>query len=286
MAFMDISDDVSRIISRYGIKPQKIFGQNFVTDSALLKRMIDYARVCSDDVVLEIGAGLGFLTELLSEKAGKVIAVEKDSNLVRILKDRLGNKENIVLIEKDIMKTRDLIFDKVVSNPPYQLSSPLLFKLLEHDFKVMVLTFQREFARRLIAKEGTKEYGRLSVMAHLKSRSEILEYVNQAVFYPSPKVESAVVRLNPEGPSLQPLDVSLFSIFVRELFTQRNKTSKKVIKEFIKKNLMLDESGLNTLIEKLPYLGKRVYQISPSEFIELSNMIYVVKRNVAEDLVQ
>ncbi|OGD46491.1 ribosomal RNA small subunit methyltransferase A [Candidatus Bathyarchaeota archaeon RBG_16_48_13] len=281
-----MSDDVSRIISRYGIKPQKIFGQNFVTDSALLKRMIDYARVCSDDVVLEIGAGLGFLTELLSEKAGKVIAVEKDSNLMRILKDRLGNKENIVLIEKDIMKTRDLIFDKVVSNPPYQLSSPLLFKLLEHGFKVMVLTFQREFARRLIAKEGTKEYGRLSVMAHLKSRSEILEYVNHAVFSPSPRVESAVVRLNPEGPSLQPLDVSLFSLFVRELFTQRNKTSKKVIKEFIKKNLMLDESGLNTLIEKLPYLGKRVYQISPSEFIELSNMIYVVKRNLAEDLVQ
>ncbi|HJX23528.1 MAG TPA: 16S rRNA (adenine(1518)-N(6)/adenine(1519)-N(6))-dimethyltransferase RsmA [Candidatus Bathyarchaeia archaeon] len=286
MPLMDISDDVSRIISRYGIKPQKIFGQNFVTDSALLKRMIDYARVCSDDVVLEIGAGLGFLTELLSEKAGKVIAVEKDSNLMRILKDRLGNKENIVLIEKDIMKTRDLIFDKVVSNPPYQLSSPLLFKLLEHGFKVMVLTFQREFARRLIAKEGTKEYGRLSVMAHLKSRSEILEYVNHAVFSPSPRVESAVVRLNPEGPSLQPLDVSLFSLFVRELFTQRNKTSKKVIKEFIKKNLMLDESGLNTLIEKLPYLGKRVYQISPSEFIELSNMIYVVKRNLAEDLVQ
>jgi len=283
---MDISDDMRRVISRYGIKPQKKFGQNFVTDSALLKRMIDYARVRSDDVVLEIGAGLGFLTELLSERAGKVIAIEKDSNLMRILRDRLGNKENIVLIEKDIMKTNDLIFDKVVSNPPYQLSSPLLFKLLEHDFKVMVLTFQREFARRLVAQEGTKEYGRLTVMVHLKSRSEILEYVNQAVFYPSPRVESAVVRLNAEGPSLQPLDMRFFSLFVRELFTQRNKTSKKVIREFIKRNLIMDESKLNTLIEKLPYLGKRVYQISPSEFIELSNVIHAVKRNLAEDLVR
>jgi 16S rRNA (adenine1518-N6/adenine1519-N6)-dimethyltransferase len=283
---MDISDDIRRIISRYGIKPQKKFGQNFVTESALLKRMIDYARVSSDDVVLEIGAGLGFLTELLSEKAGKVIAVERDPKLMRILRDRLGKKENIVLIEQDIMKISDLIFDKVVSNPPYQLSSPLLFKLLEQDFKAMVLTLQREFARRLIAEEGTKEYGRLTVMAHLKSRSEILEYLSQAVFYPSPRVESAVVRLNPEWPSLRPLDMKLFNVFVRELFSQRNKTSKRVVKEFIKRNQMLDEPKLTTLIEKFPYLGKRVYQISPSEFIELFNMIYVVERNFADDFVR
>ena len=283
---MDISSDIRSVISRYGIKPKKKFGQNFVTDLTLLERMIGYARVHPSDVVLEIGAGLGFLTELLSEKAGKVIAVEKDSTLMRVLRNRLKSKKNIVLIEEDIMKMEALVFDKVVSNPPYQLSSPLLFKLLGCDFKVIVLTLQREFAERLIAQEGTKEYGRLTVMARLRSRSEVLEYVNQAAFYPSPTIESAVVRLNPKGLSLKPRDENLLNLFVREVFTQRNKISKKVVKEFVRKNLKLDGSSLNTLIEGFPYMGKRVYQISPYEFVELSNIIWAVKRNLADDIVR
>lgn len=277
---MDLTNEINQLFRKYGIRPKKSLSQNFVADSTLLDRMIDYAEINSRDVVLEIGPGLGFLTERISEKAGKVIAVEKDHDLIKLLRDRLGDRKNIVLIESDILRLNDLIFDKIISNPPYQLSSPLIFNLLRHSFKVSTLTLQKEFAERLTASKGTKEYGRLTVMANIALLSEIMEYVRPNVFYPQPDVESAVLRITFRPSPIKIQNKLFFSDLVRELFTQRNKISKKVVRRFIETQFNLNEGCSDALTANLPYMDKRVFQISPEEFVELSNLIWAAKDTV------
>ena len=125
--------------------------------------MISYASVTEDDVVLEVGAGLGFLTQLLSHECKRVIAVEVDPKLITILREQLHGLQNVDLTEGDILKVSVPSFNKVVSTPPYSISSPLLFLLLERKFECAVLTFQKEFAERLAAYVGSKDYGRLTV---------------------------------------------------------------------------------------------------------------------------
>jgi 16S rRNA (adenine1518-N6/adenine1519-N6)-dimethyltransferase len=278
---MDLTNEILLILSNYGIKPRKSLSQNFVTDSNLLDRMIDYADVNSKDVILEIGSGLGFLTEKISVKAHEVIAVEKDPVLIRILKNRLIDRKNIAIVESDILKLDNLLFDKVVSNPPYQLTSPLIFKLLKYPFKVLILTLQKEFAERLTASEGTREYGRLTVTANLTASSEIMEYITPSAFYPAPKVKSAVLKIIRREPPRRPRNEEFFNIFVRNLFTQRKKKSKKVIKRFIEEHLTPNDKCVDALIQGLPYISKRVFQLSPSEFIELSDLLWLAREDIA-----
>jgi ribosomal RNA small subunit methyltransferase A len=222
--------------------------------------------------VLEIGAGLGFLTSLLAEKAGQVLAVELDTSLVKVLEDRFRGQGNVRVIRANALSLPSLVFHKVVSNPPYNISSPLLLELLGWKFGCATLTLQREFAEKLVAVSGTKEYGPIRVLAEHRGKIHVLEHVPRSAFYPQPRVESAVVRIEPlASPAFHVKDEEVFRWLVRTLFTQRRRKARNGLQLFLRDRVGAGKKELPTLLELFQRLDVRVYELSPSEFGELAN---------------
>jgi len=269
---MSFLQRAKRLLRLHRFLPKKRLGQNFMVNADVLQRMILYASVTEDDVVLEAGAGLGFLTQLLSRECKRVIAVEVDPKLTGILREELQGLENVDLIEGDILKVSVPPFNKVVSTPPYSISSPLLFWLLERKFDCAVLTFQKEFAERLVASVGSKDYGRLTVTTYYRAEAERLDYVPKEMFYPQPDVDSMVVRLKPREPPFQVKDEETFLEIVRALFTQRNKKVRNAIIPFLHKRGVKREDAVG-LADSLPFHDRRVRELAPEDFGILTNEI-------------
>ncbi len=216
-----LRDRTKALLRGHGIRLSKRRGQPHMVDAGLLERMVGYAELSPNDTVLEIGAGTGNLTELLAREAGKVVAIESDARLVRVLRERLGELSNVEILHGDALKLEFPKFDKVVANLPYVISSEITFRLLEHDFELAVLMYQKEFAQRLVASPGTKDYCRLTVNAYYRAEVEILEEVPPEAFVPRPKVASAVARLRPREPPFEVKDERKFFNVVRALFQHR-----------------------------------------------------------------
>lgn len=244
-----------------------------MVDDASLMKMGKYAELKQSDSILEIGAGLGFLTEILAEKTRKVIAIEKDPKLFGILNERISTLENVETIHGDFLKIKIPEFNKVVSNPPYAISSPLIFRLLEKRFDVGILTFQEEFAKRLVAQKGTEDYGRLTVMVYYYADMELLDCLPESAFYPKPKVSSYIVRFKPREPPFEVLDAKLFSDVVRTLFTQRSRKVRKALRVFCRE-IAIPKMGSKEFIATLPFLESRVEQLAPEDLGALSNAIH------------
>lgn len=238
-------------------------GQNFLIDKKVAEREINYADINKEDVVLEIGPGKGVLTKLLAKKAKKVIAVEIDTKLADELQNHMP--KNVLIIKADILKVdfKNLSsFNKVVSNLPFQISSPITFKLLEYKFSKAVLIYQKDFADRMIAGPGSKDYSRLSVGVYFKTHCRILEKVSRNCFSPVPKVDSCIVELIPrKNPPFKILDESFFFNLVKELFAHRRKKIKNSLKE------KYDN------LEQIPYLDNRVEELSPEQIGGISNLL-------------
>ncbi|MFQ5800174.1 MAG: 16S rRNA (adenine(1518)-N(6)/adenine(1519)-N(6))-dimethyltransferase RsmA [Candidatus Hydrothermarchaeales archaeon] len=262
---MDLKD-TKTILRKYRISPNKIQGQNFLVDEGVARREVEAAHIKSSDVVLEVGPGLGALTEHLLKKGCRVIAIEKDPSFVKVLKDRFISKD-LEIINADVLKMDLPEFDVVVSNIPYVISSPLTFKLLKHGFSRGVLTYQEEFAARLVAKPGGPDYSRLSVAAYYYTETEILETIPPHAFYPQPKVRSAVVRLTPRPPTFE-VDEDRFFRLVRGMFTVKRKTVKNAI--LIAKKVAGVEIDKNKVPGEL--LEKRVFELSPKEIALISKV--------------
>jgi 16S rRNA (adenine1518-N6/adenine1519-N6)-dimethyltransferase len=258
------------LLRLYGFFPKKRLGQHFTVNSDMLQRLVSYASITKDDVVLEVGAGLGFLTQLLSSKCKKVISVEVDPKIVRILRKQLHSLQNVDLIEGDILKVSLPPFNKVVSAPPYSISSPLLFRLLERKFDWAVLILQKEFAERLAASVGSKDYGRLTVTIYYRADVELLDYVPRTIFYPPPDVESMMVRLKPREPPFQVDDETIFFELVRTLFTQRNKKVRNALIPFLRKSEITRKEAVE-LADSTIYSTKRVRELAPEDFGILTN---------------
>ncbi len=256
----------------YGFFPKKRLGQNFTVNSDILQRLVSFASLTKDDVVLEVGAGFGFLTQLLSRECKKVIAVEVDPRLVNFLRKQLHSLRNVDLIEGDILKVSIPPFNKVVSAPPYSISSPLLFRLLERKFKCAVLILQKEFAERLAASVGSKDYGRLTVTIYYRADVELLDYVPRNMFYPPPDVDSMMVRLKPRAPPFQVDDEETFFEVVRTLFTQRNKKVRNALIPFLRKREMTGKEAVE-LADSIVYSAKRVRELAPEDFGILTNLL-------------
>lgn len=270
---MDLLQKAKHLFRRYNFAPKKRLGQNFLVDNALLEEIVSCAAVTKRDVVLEVGAGLGFLTKLLSRQCKNVIAVEVDSRLVEILREELGGSGNVTLIEGDVLRVSIPPFDKVVSTPPYSISSPLLFWLLERKFDRAVLTFQKEFAERLAASAGSKDYGRLTVSTYYRAEVELFHHVSREMFYPPPDVDSWVVGLKPRRePPFAVDDEQTFSEFVQTLFTQRNKKVRNAIMPFLRMRGMKGKD-IRELADALPFHDKRVRELAPEDLGNLSNVI-------------
>ncbi|MGD9028955.1 MAG: 16S rRNA (adenine(1518)-N(6)/adenine(1519)-N(6))-dimethyltransferase RsmA [Anaerolineae bacterium] len=230
--------NVRRLLRQSGIRPDKALGQNFLTDCTILQRIANAAQLTADDIVLEIGAGTGALTEQLAQDAGHVLAVELDQRLLPILQGALAGFDNISLIQGDILKLNPavLIEDiaskldtsdphyKVAANLPYYITSAVLRHLLEADrtAELMIITVQDEVARRLVARPGDMSV--LAVSVQFYADPEILFPIKPGSFYPSPDVDSAVVRLDVHPrPPLPKDETELFFQVVRAGFSQRRK---------------------------------------------------------------
>ncbi|MFO7677051.1 MAG: 16S rRNA (adenine(1518)-N(6)/adenine(1519)-N(6))-dimethyltransferase RsmA [Thermoplasmatota archaeon] len=241
----------------------KKLGQNFLINQTIVEKEVDYADICEDDIVLEIGAGRGILTKALAGRAQKVIAVEIDSFLANELV--LMMPDNVVVINDDILDV-DLgslaCFNKIVSNLPFQISSPITFRLVEYPFKKAVLIYQKDFAQRMIAQVGSKNYCRLSVGVYYKTFCRILDDVSRTCFYPVPKVDSCIVELIPrEKPPFDVVDEVFFFTLVKKLFMHRRKKIKNTL------------SSLYGLVNNVPFLSNRIEELSPEQIGTLSNIL-------------
>lgn len=270
MERINLLQRAKHLLRLYGFFPKKRLGQNFTVNSDILQRLVSYASLTKDDVVLEVGAGFGFLTQLLSSECKKVIAVEVDPQLVSFLRKQLHSLQNVDLIEGDILKVALPPFNKVVSAPPYSISSPLLFRLLERNFDSAVLILQKEFAERLAASVGSKDYGRLTVTIYYRADVELLDYVPRTMFYPPPDVDSMMVRLKPRAPPFQVDDEETFFELVRALFTQRNKKVRNALILFLRKREITGRDAVE-LADSTVYSAKRVRELAPEDFGILAN---------------
>jgi 16S rRNA (adenine1518-N6/adenine1519-N6)-dimethyltransferase len=240
--------------------------QHFLVDKQVLERIIEYGKVTKADIVLEIGAGYGNLTAKLAKRAGKVIAIEVDPELASYIK----KEENVEVILGDALKEEFPHFNKVISNLPYSISSPVTFKLLQHSFELGILMYQLEFAKRLVALPGSKDYGRLSIAVQYQAQVDILEVVSRHAFSTPPEVDSAIVRVVPRPAPYEVKDVDLFMKFITAAFSQRRKKLKNAI---LNNAAML---GINeSAVEKLPQdiIEQRAEMISPEELAELAELL-------------
>ncbi|MEM1514459.1 MAG: 16S rRNA (adenine(1518)-N(6)/adenine(1519)-N(6))-dimethyltransferase RsmA [Candidatus Bathyarchaeia archaeon] len=262
----------------YKIRPRRKLGQNFLVNEKILDKLISYASVNEGDTVLEVGAGLGFLTERLAKISRQVIAVEIDPILVRTLIHRLSGYKNVIVLRGDILEMERLPpFNKVVSIPPYSISSPLIFWLLGRSFDCAVLTFQEEFGKRLVAKPGTRDYGRLTVSVYYYAEVELLDFIPRESFWPIPKVNSVIMRLRPRKPPFSIKDEKAFFNFIRVVFTQKNKKLKNAIITFLN-NVGILKYAYPNLIDSIPFHNRRVKEMSPEElalvFNDLIRVLY------------
>lgn len=261
------------ILNKYNIRLDKNKSQNYLVDNNKLNNILHHADIRSNETVLEIGAGIGTLTIPMAKKASKVIAIEKDSAISDILRDRLvqENINNVEVINEDALKIDFPPFDKVVSNLPYQISSPITFKFLEYDFKKAVLMYQLEFAKRMNAKFNTKEYSRLSVALHFRADIKIIDTLSPEAFIPQPKVNSAVIELIPKK---EVMLNKLFDDVTRALFQHRNKKAKKALVQS-SHEINYDKKELKNILDNVDseLFEKKVFKLSPEEILEISTIL-------------
>jgi 16S rRNA (adenine1518-N6/adenine1519-N6)-dimethyltransferase len=267
-------EETKQLLRSHRISPNKLMGQNFLVESSLYPKMCTYAEISKADVVLDAGAGFGWLTCFLADKCKSVVAVEKDPHVAMVLREQVKNLDNVVVVEGDVLKAILPEFNKVVAIPPYYLSSHLVLWLLERNVDYAVMILQKEFAKRLVASCCSEEYGWLTVVTNQGAAVELLDSVSKVMFYPQPEVDSVIVSLKFRRP--KPFEVNDRVFFVRMmkwLFTQRNKKLGKAIAPFIKASFKLSKQDAETLSLSLPYSERRVRELSPADFGELSNAL-------------
>lgn len=278
------------ILDKYGFTFKKSLGQNFLIDTNILHRIVDYAEVTEQTGAIEIGPGIGALTEQLAKRAKKVVAFEIDQRLLPILKDTLSPYPNVKIIHQDILKAdvHNMIASEfegvedlmVVANLPYYVTTPILMKLLEEKIPVrgIVVMLQKEVADRIAAKPGTKDYGSLSIAIQYYTEAETVMVVPKTVFNPQPNVDSAVLRLikRPE-PVVKVKDESFFFSIVRASFAQRRKT----ILNNLTSNLSFGKEKKQAIEQTLYEVGvdpkRRGETLSIQEFAALSDALYEIR---------
>ena len=254
------------IVQRYGFKFTKSLGQNFLINESILDEIVESADISDDDVVLEIGTGIGTLTSKLCERAKKVIAVEIDKNLLPILQETLSDFDNITIINKDILKIHineeltNLGINqkiKVVANLPYYITTPIIMKILEEKVNVdcMVLMLQKEVANRINATTSTKDYGSLSIAVQYYCDTDIVCKVPKNSFIPEPNVDSLVIKLSVnEKRKVDIQDEDLFFKIVRGSFSKRRKT---ILNSLAGYENLVDKEKIEKILEKANIDTKR-----------------------------
>ena len=284
MATLGNPKNTIEVLQKYNFNFQKKFGQNFLIDTHVLEEIIDAAQITKDDFVLEIGPGIGTMTQYLCEAAREVVAVEIDTNLIPILKDTLSAYNNVEVLNQDILKVdiaslaRERNNDrpiKVVANLPYYITTPIIMGLFESHVPIDSITImvQKEVADRMQEGPGSKEYGALSLAVQYYAKPEIVVNVPPSCFMPQPKVGSAVIRLTRHEQSPVQVDnEKLMFQVIRASFNQRRKTLANGLNNFGSFGLSKEE--IQSCIEELGVpVNIRGEALSLEQFAELANII-------------
>ena len=259
-------NETGRLIADTGIVPKKSRGQNFLTDGRVADRHIGYAGIGRDDRVLEVGPGLGILTRRLLEVTDNLTCIEIDDILADYIAETYG--DSLTLIHADAVKEPFPEFDVFVSNLPYSVSTPIIFKLLDYDFRTAVVMVQKEFADRMTADVGSPDYSRLTVNLFYKADCENMETVPASRFNPKPKVDSALVRITPRKAPFEVLDEKVFHRVTEVAFNHR----RKKIGTSLKSARMIEPG------DDIPYLDERIEHLRPSEIGEIADAIVRARR--------
>ncbi len=284
MATLGNPKNTIEVLQKYQFNFQKKFGQNFLINTAILEEIIDAAHITKEDFVLEIGPGIGTMTQYLCEAAKEVVAVEIDTNLIPILQDTLKEYDNVEVLNQDILKVdiNRLAEEKnggqpikVVANLPYYITTPIIMGLFESHVPIDSITImvQKEVADRMQVGPGTKDYGALSLAVQYYAKPEIVVNVPPSCFMPQPKVGSAVIQLKcHEKPPVEVMDEKLMFQVIRGSFNQRRKTLANGLNNY--GGIPLAKELIQESIEELGVpVNIRGEALTLEQFAELSNII-------------
>ncbi|MCM8772283.1 MAG: 16S rRNA (adenine(1518)-N(6)/adenine(1519)-N(6))-dimethyltransferase RsmA [Candidatus Omnitrophica bacterium] len=276
--------EIKKLIDNGEINIKKYLGQHFLIDKNARDKILSFAELKKNDVVIEIGPGLGALTEGIVKIAKEYYGFEIDENFCRILEKNFSNCENFHLIKSDFLNTDENFWNsfkgkvKVIGNTPYYLSTPILFHILKFykKIKLALLTVQKEVGEKFVGKVGTKQYSSISVLLYIYTDTKICYSLNKNIFYPKPKVESVVVKILPlEKPRFEIDNEKKFFEFLPLIFSYRRKKLTNVIKKVFK----IEKELLEQEIKKIGISPeKRVEQLIPEEIYELYKIIKNLKQ--------
>jgi 16S rRNA (adenine1518-N6/adenine1519-N6)-dimethyltransferase len=262
------------LLREHEIVPNKKMGQNFMIDFSIFHKLKEYASLNKNDIVLDGGAGLGYLTEFLASRCKKVVAIEKDNALVEVMKDQLRDFNNVSIIQGDLLKIILPKFNKIISIPPYYLSSRLIQWLFKQQFECAILIMQQAFAEKLSADSNSEAYSWLTVVTQYNAKIDLLDLVPPEKFFPKPEVTSKIVRITPwKNPPFKIDNPNLFNIFIKQLFTNRNKKLIKPVHFFLKDKYQYSKLDTEKFLSIFSFREKRVRQLLAKEFGELINAL-------------
>ena len=283
---MDILEETRYIMKKYNIKANKSLGQNFLINNEVVENIINSSEISEEDMVIEIGPGLGTLTKYLLEKSGKVLCIELDNKMIKILQDRFNMYDNFELINADVLKVdlNTIISEnkksgkiknvKIVANLPYYITTPIIMKLLEEklDIKSITVMIQKEVADRLIETPGGKNTGAITHTVYYYCESQKIMEVPNSSFIPEPEVTSEVIKLNLRNkPAVDIDDSKIMFMIIKSAFMQRRKTLLNALtntKVFVNK-----EEGI-TILKKLNLKDNiRAEELSIQDFANISKII-------------
>ena len=289
---MDLFEETKFIMKKYGIKANKNLGQNFLVDENIVKQKVEKSQIGNEDLVIEIGPGLGTLTQKLLEKAGKVISVELDTNMIKILQERFKLYPNFELIHSDILKlnlkeiidkekdNKKIKKAKIVANLPYYITTPIIMKLLEEklDLETITVMVQKEVADRLTVIPGNKNTGAITYSVYYYSEAESIIDVNKDSFIPKPKVDSKVIQFKIRKlPAVETNNEKEMFKIIKNTFTQKRKT---LINALVNTNIVENKQiGLNILNKLNIKDNIRAEELTLEDFAKITELI-IENKNV------
>ena len=282
-AYLGNPSKTSEVLNKFGISAQKRYGQNFLIDANILEKIVASAGITKEDTVLEIGPGIGTLTQYLAEAAKQVICVEIDKNMIPVLEYTLADFDNVTVINQDILKA-DIVnilkengaaSAKVVANLPYYITTPIIMELLEKDLPIESVTvmIQKEVAERMQTGPGSKDYGALSLAVAFYSNAEVKMTVSPNCFIPRPNVDSAVIRLDKlKEPAVKVNNKSEMFRIIKGAFEQRRKTLTNALSH--SSAYKTDKKNIeNALLEMDKNVNIRGEELTLEEFARLSDIL-------------
>lgn len=282
-AYLGNPSKTSEVLNKFGISAQKRYGQNFLIDANILEKIVASAGITKEDTVLEIGPGIGTLTQYLAEAAKQVICVEIDKNMIPVLEYTLADFDNVTVINQDILKA-DIVnilkengaaSAKVVANLPYYITTPIIMELLEKDLPIESITvmIQKEVAERMQTGPGSKDYGALSLAVAFYSKAEVKMTVSPNCFIPRPNVDSAVIRLDKlKEPAVKVNNRSEMFRIIKGAFEQRRKTLTNALSH--SSAYKTDKKNIeNALLEMGKNVNIRGEELTLEEFARLSDIL-------------